>query len=77
MSLDLYFNRSIWLGTLSLEENILVPGYMNNKMTQKEVKDRSAKLMERMNITAAAKRLPSQVSGGEARESCYCKSSNQ
>ncbi|HCW04251.1 MAG TPA: ABC transporter ATP-binding protein [Clostridium sp.] len=67
------FQQVHLVGNLSLEENILVPGYMNNKMTQKEVKDRSAKLMERMNITAAAKRLPSQVSGGEAQRAAIAR----
>lgn len=67
------FQQVHLVGNLSLEENILVPGYMNNSMSQKEVKERAAILMEKMKISAAAKRLPSQVSGGEAQRAAIAR----
>lgn len=67
------FQQVHLVGNLSLAENILLPGYMNNKMTQKEVKDRAAILMEMMNISAAGNRLPSQVSGGEAQRAAIAR----
>lgn len=51
---------------LSIRENVLVPGYMNKKMTKVQVNEKADELLKRMNIEKVANHLPSQVSGGEA-----------
>jgi putative ABC transport system ATP-binding protein len=50
--------------SLTLEENILISGYLSKK-TRSEVRQRAKELMETLGIISLAKRLPSQVSGGE------------
>jgi putative ABC transport system ATP-binding protein len=49
---------------LTLEENILLPGYLVNK-DKRAVQARSRQLMEQLSIHRLADRLPSEVSGGE------------
>lgn len=60
------FQQVHLVGNLSILENILVPGYMNKKLSQKEVVSKAKELLSKMNIMEAANRLPFQVSGGEA-----------
>lgn len=60
------FQQVHLVGNLSILENILVPGYMNKKLSQKEVMSKAKELLSKMNIMEAANRLPFQVSGGEA-----------
>lgn len=60
------FQQVHLVGNLSIMENILVPGYMNKNTSAKDVKKRAELLLEKMNISDTANRLPSQVSGGEA-----------
>ncbi len=56
------------IANLSLLENILVAGYLVNK-DRKVVQARAEMLMEQLEISTLAQRLPSQVSGGE-RQRC-------
>ena len=60
------FQQVHLVGNLSILENILVPGYMNKDMSQKECMSKARGLLEKMNISDTADRLPFQVSGGEA-----------
>jgi putative ABC transport system ATP-binding protein len=50
--------------SLTLSENILVPGYLGTK-NRKSVRHRTLQLMETLGIVSLVDRLPSQVSGGE------------
>lgn len=59
------FQQMHLAGNLSLYENILVPGYLNNTRSAKQVKEQVSMLLERMGISHLKKHLPSQVSGGE------------
>lgn len=59
------FQQMHLVSNLSLFENVSVPGYLNKNRTTKETNERASKLLEKMNLEKAVKRLPSQVSGGE------------
>ena len=67
------FQQVHLVSNLSLLENILVPGYMNDKLSSAEVKQRTNVLLEQMNIEHAKDRLPSQVSGGEAQRAAIAR----
>lgn len=67
------FQQVHLVSSLSLMENVLVPGYMDKKKTAPEVKERTLKLLEQMNIGEAKDRLPSQVSGGEAQRAAIAR----
>lgn len=57
------FQQMHLVANLTIFENIVVPGYLVSK--PKIVHAKAEELMERVGISALAKRLPSQVSGGE------------
>ena len=59
------FQQMHLVSTLSLLENILVPGYLNKTKTAAEVKARAGELLDQMGISKVGSHLPSQVSGGE------------
>lgn len=67
------FQQVNLVGNLSLEENILIPGYMNKKLSKQEAKERTQILMKRMHLEKVAKHLPSQVSGGEAQRAAIAR----
>ncbi|MBS1597691.1 MAG: ABC transporter ATP-binding protein [Bacteroidetes bacterium] len=50
--------------SLTLEENILIAGYLGKK-SRSQVREKAKELMETLGIGSLGKRLPSQVSGGE------------
>ncbi len=52
------------VSNLSLEENILVPGYLT-KSAKSVIDRRASKLIEKMKIEEHVKKLPSEVSGGQ------------
>ncbi len=60
------FQQANLVSNLTLEENILVAGYMKKEHKESDVKERTNQLLEKINIAGARKRLPSDVSGGEA-----------
>ena len=60
------FQQANLVSNLTLEENILVSGYMKKGNKEKDVKKSCRILMEQMNITHAGMRMPSECSGGEA-----------
>ena len=59
------FQQMHLISNLTLLENVLVPGYLNNGKSASEVKTRAEKLLEQMGISDVKTHLPSQVSGGE------------
>lgn len=59
------FQQMHLVQNLTLFENITVAGYLNKDMTAKQVETRATMLLELCGIGDLAKRLPSQVSGGE------------
>lgn len=59
------FQQMQLVSSISLYENIIVPGYLAKKFSVSEVNDRADKLLEHVNIYDCKKRLPSQVSGGQ------------
>lgn len=67
------FQQIHMVSNLTLLENILVPGYMDRKLSVKEVRERADTLLEKMNIADARDRLPSQVSGGEAQRAAMAR----
>ncbi len=60
------FQQTRLVSNLSLFENVAVAGYLDSEKSAKEVREKAAKLLEKMNVTAAKDRFPSEVSGGEA-----------
>lgn len=59
------FQQMHLVSNLTLFENVAVPGYLNKSKSAAEVKERTAELLEKMNISHIKTHLPSQVSGGE------------
>ena len=60
------FQQVHLVSNLTVLENILVPGYINREKKPAEIKKEAIKLLEEMNVSDTANRLPSRVSGGEA-----------
>jgi putative ABC transport system ATP-binding protein len=61
------------LPTLTLEENISIPGYLN-KIHPKELKQRVQDSLKMTGLCSAAKRLPHQASGGEIQRAAIARS---
>lgn len=59
------FQQMHLISNLSIEENILVSGYLNKERQAAEVRQNTEQLMEQMGISHIKTHLPSQVSGGE------------
>ena len=59
------FQQMHLVSNLTLFENIAVSGYLNKGKNAAEVRGRTEKLIEKMNISHIKTHLPSQVSGGE------------
>lgn len=60
------FQQIHLVSSLSLFENIVVPGYLNKKRSAANVRRRAEELLIKMNLSEVKTHLPSQVSGGEA-----------
>lgn len=67
------FQQANLVSNLTLEENVLVAGYMKKQNKQKAVKERTRMLLEMMNVQEARTRLPSDVSGGEAQRAAVAR----
>lgn len=67
------FQHAHLVSNLTLFENVAVTGYLDRRQGEKEVRERTEKLLRQMNITEAAGRLPSQVSGGEAQRAAVAR----
>ena len=59
------FQQMHLVSTLSLFENITVPGYLNKERSAAETDQKAEALMERMGISHLKTHLPNQCSGGE------------
>lgn len=59
------FQQMHLVSNLNLFENVAVPGYLNKEVKAGAVNARADMLLERMGLSEMARRLPSQVSGGE------------
>lgn len=68
------FQQMHLVSNLTLFENIAVPGYLNKKRSSADVKARTEKLLEQMNISHIKTHLPSQVSGGEQQRCAIARS---
>lgn len=66
--LGFVFQHHHLIPSLSILENILVPGYLNSN-NKKQVQKRAFELLERVQLDHLATRLPGQVSGGEQQRS--------
>lgn len=67
------FQQAHLVSNLTLFENVAVTGYLNKNQSEKRVRERALKLLAYMNVEEAAKRLPSQVSGGEAQRAAIAR----
>ena len=67
------FQQAHLVSNLTLFENVAVTGYLNKNQSEKRVRERAMELLARMNVEGAAKRLPSQVSGGEAQRAAIAR----
>lgn len=67
------FQRTHLVSSLTLEENIRMAGLICVSMSEQEARERAAELIDRMGLPGAAKRLPSQVSGGEAQRAAVAR----
>lgn len=59
------FQQMHLISNLSLYENVAVSGYLNKEQSAATVRQKTAELFEKMNISHIKTHLPSQVSGGE------------
>lgn len=67
------FQQTHLVSNLTLFENVAVAGYLNRNKTQKEIDQRANELLQQMHVLDASKRLPSQVSGGEAQRAAIAR----
>ncbi|XCP86385.1 ABC transporter ATP-binding protein [Roseburia hominis] len=67
------FQQTHLVSNLSLFENVAVAGYLDSQKTAKAVREKAEKLLEKMNVTSARDRLPSEVSGGEAQRAAIAR----
>ncbi len=66
------FQQIHLVSNLSLFENVAVAGYIS-KRSEAEVRTHTAEMFKQMNLTEAADRLPSEVSGGEAQRAAIAR----
>lgn len=67
------FQQMHLVSNLTLFENVVVPGYLNHNIKASEVRKRAEMLFEKVNVSDAKDRLPSQVSGGEAQRAAIAR----
>jgi len=67
------FQQMHLVSNLSLYENVVVPGYLPKKYSNKKVNEKASELLEKVGINEQKKRLPSQVSGGEQQRTCIAR----
>ncbi len=60
-------------GNLTLYENILMGAFVSTKYSEEESRAYADTLVERMNLSEAKDRLPSEVSGGEAQRAAVAR----
>lgn len=62
--IGMLFQGSALFSSMTVEENIIFPLDMFTKDTRKQKLDRVNQVLERVNLTGANKKLPSEISGG-------------
>lgn len=67
------FQQAHLVSNLTLLENVAVSGYLDRHKSKRTVDERAWKLLTDMHVEEAAKRLPSQVSGGEAQRAAIAR----
>lgn len=67
------FQQTHLVSNLTLFENVAVAGYVCEKFSAKEAQEKALLLLSQMNVANAMKRLPSQVSGGEAQRAALAR----
>lgn len=67
------FQKNHLISNLTLYENIVIAGYISGNETDSAIEIRAKQLIEQMNLTKAANRLPSEVSGGEAQRAAIAR----
>ena len=58
------FQGSALFDSMTVEENVSFPLRMFSKKTSQEIKERVEMVLERVNLTGAYQKLPSEISGG-------------
>lgn len=58
------FQGSALFDSMTVEQNVKFPLEMFAKMPEKEMRDRVGEVLERVNLTSAGKKYPSEISGG-------------
>lgn len=67
------FQKAHLVSNLTLYENIQMAGYMSDKLSEKEVEIRADQYIQKMALTDAKNRLPSEASGGEAQRAAVAR----
>lgn len=67
------FQQTHLVSNLTLFENVAVAGYVSKKGTTEEIQGRTKALLRQMGVEKAQRRLPSQVSGGEAQRAAIAR----
>lgn len=70
------FQQANLVSNLTLEENICVSGYLKRRRFltgKKEINNLAERLLQKMNLTDARNRLPSECSGGEAQRAAVAR----
>ena len=67
------FQQTHLVGDLTLLENVAVAGYVGKAFRPKEVRERAARLLERMHVGGAGDRLPARASGGECQRAAIAR----
>lgn len=62
--MGMIFQGSALFDSMTVEENVMFPLRMFTKQSLKERKERANEVLERVNLTGANKKLPSELSGG-------------
>lgn len=68
------FQQAHLVSNLTLLENVLVAGFLNKKLTSKQVRKKAEEILEGMNITDSKNRLPVHSSGGEMQRAAIARS---
>lgn len=67
------FQKTHLVASLSLYENILLAGFVSNKLTEADARKRADALVEQMNLGESKNRRPSAVSGGKAQRAAVAR----
>lgn len=74
LSFGFVFQQTHLVSNLTLFENVVAAGYLNEHKTSEETKERAVQLLQRMQVEHAMHRLPAKVSGGEAQRAAIARS---